>query len=236
MSKAHVSSVFDYVVDNEDADSTVCGGVSRLVTEVAVASKYDGNAVVHAVPAARVGAAGGARRGAPVNIGRLERLFLPAVGTSREHEARGNKRRRLELCVAPQLHCGVSMDGSILKVGDDLQVIHLRRKVCERTAECLSTLNADSRKCTSGFDADKNQKETAEQRGYDARAHGLKLQSLLLTVLSQKDNDLAGRGQATGCFERKPWHMKDRSRLMVCRGERRASVLLLSELEIATRM
>jgi hypothetical protein len=27
------------------------------------------------------------------------------------------------------------MDGSILKVGDDLQVIHLRRKVCERTAE-----------------------------------------------------------------------------------------------------
>jgi len=116
MSKAHVSSVFDYVVDNEDADSTVCGGVSRLLTEGALASKYDGNAVVHAVPAARVRAAGGARRGAPVNIGRLERVFLPAVVTSCKHEARGNKRRRLELCVAPQLHCGVSMDGSILKV------------------------------------------------------------------------------------------------------------------------
>ena len=56
MSKGHVSSVFDDVVNNEDADSTIRSGVARLVTEVAVASKDDGDAVIHVVPAA-IGAA-----------------------------------------------------------------------------------------------------------------------------------------------------------------------------------
>ena len=52
MSEAHVSSVFNDVVNDEDADGAVRSGVARLVAEVTVASKHNGNAVVHVVPTA----------------------------------------------------------------------------------------------------------------------------------------------------------------------------------------
>jgi len=51
-SEAHVSSVFNDVVNDEDADGAVRSGVARLVAEVTVASKHNGNAVVHVVPTA----------------------------------------------------------------------------------------------------------------------------------------------------------------------------------------
>jgi len=152
MSKGHVSSVFDDVIDDEDADSTVVRSIARLLTEVAIASKHDGYAVVHVELAALAGAVQRALARleklpswfviACVDVGSHKGILLPAVGTARKHEGRSDKRHVLIL-ISPQLHSRVSVNGAVLKVGDDLQIVNRRREISKRAGEHLPAVKID---------------------------------------------------------------------------------------------